>query len=175
MRRPRLLPLLGLHTGADPVGEVLPALRLGAEGTAFPICVATESRKPSWGVGSIASLAPQERAERTFRQPWAGSRCSPSAGESFYLVGEFRAVDPGAHLAYPFVWEPPDPDDVETVADLWFRGVDRLTEVSFTQARSRPRTAVRFTATAGPSPSTNSSAIFAGAKVMSAASELGLK
>jgi uncharacterized protein YndB with AHSA1/START domain len=57
----------------------------------------------------------------------------PPEGESFYLIGEFRQVDPPARLAFTFVWEPADPDDVETVVDLRFRDVDEATEVAFTQ------------------------------------------
>jgi uncharacterized protein YndB with AHSA1/START domain len=39
----------------------------------------------------------------------------PPAGESFVLAGEFREVDLAARLVYTFRWEPPDPDDRETV------------------------------------------------------------
>jgi uncharacterized protein YndB with AHSA1/START domain len=42
----------------------------------------------------------------------------PPDGDAFELTGEFRAVDPPARLAYTFTWEPPDPDDVETLVDL---------------------------------------------------------
>jgi uncharacterized protein YndB with AHSA1/START domain len=57
----------------------------------------------------------------------------PPEGESFYLLGEFRQVDPPTHLAYTFVWEPADPDDTETLVELSFRDVDGSTEVGFTQ------------------------------------------
>lgn len=57
----------------------------------------------------------------------------PPEGEPFRLVGEFRAVDPPTRLAYTFLWEPPDPDDTETLVDLSFRGVDGATELAFTQ------------------------------------------
>src|SRR5829696_3502856 len=57
----------------------------------------------------------------------------PPEGESFYLVGEFREVDPPTGLAYTFVWEPPDPDDTETLVALWFREVDGFTEVTLAQ------------------------------------------
>ena len=57
----------------------------------------------------------------------------PPEGDSFYLTGEFREVDPPARLAYSFVWEPPDPDDVETLVALSFRDLGEATEVAFTQ------------------------------------------
>jgi uncharacterized protein YndB with AHSA1/START domain len=57
----------------------------------------------------------------------------PPEGDSFHLTGEFREVDPPKRLAYTFVWEPADPDDVETLAALSFRNVDGSTEVQFTQ------------------------------------------
>ena len=39
----------------------------------------------------------------------------PPEGDRFFLSGEFREVDPGTRLVYTFRWEPPDPDDRETV------------------------------------------------------------
>ena len=33
----------------------------------------------------------------------------PPEGDSFYLTGEFREVDPPARLAFTFIWEDPDP------------------------------------------------------------------
>src|SRR5215211_9132764 len=58
----------------------------------------------------------------------------PSAGDPFFLTGEFREVDPPIHLAYTFVWEDPDPDDVETLVELSFRDLGESTEVTMTQA-----------------------------------------
>jgi uncharacterized protein YndB with AHSA1/START domain len=57
----------------------------------------------------------------------------PPEGEAFYLRGEFRAVEPMARLAYTFIWEEPDPDDVETLVELEFRARGGETEVSLTQ------------------------------------------
>jgi uncharacterized protein YndB with AHSA1/START domain len=57
----------------------------------------------------------------------------PPEGDAFYLTGEFREVDPPAHLAYTFVWEPPDPDDVETLLELTFRDLGESTEVVLNQ------------------------------------------
>jgi uncharacterized protein YndB with AHSA1/START domain len=57
----------------------------------------------------------------------------PPEGDPFYLTGEFREVDPPARLAYTFLWEEPDPDDVETLVRLSFRDLGESTEVAFTQ------------------------------------------
>jgi uncharacterized protein YndB with AHSA1/START domain len=57
----------------------------------------------------------------------------PPDGDSFYLTGAFREVDPPARLAYTFMWEDPDPDDVETLVELSFRDLGESTEVTFTQ------------------------------------------
>ena len=57
----------------------------------------------------------------------------PPEGDSFYLSGEFREVDPPARLAYTFVWEDPDPDDVDTLVALAFRDLGESTEVALTQ------------------------------------------
>jgi uncharacterized protein YndB with AHSA1/START domain len=57
----------------------------------------------------------------------------PPEGDAFYLTGEFREVDPPTRLSFTFVWEPPDPDDVETVVELSFREADDATEVDFRQ------------------------------------------
>jgi len=58
----------------------------------------------------------------------------PPEGDRFYLAGEFREVDPPNRLAYTFAWEDPDPDDVETLVELSFRGLGGSTEVIVTQA-----------------------------------------
>ena len=57
----------------------------------------------------------------------------PPAGDRFYLTGEFREVEPPARLAYTFAWEPPDPDDVETLVELSFRDFGESTQVVLTQ------------------------------------------
>ena len=57
----------------------------------------------------------------------------PPEGDPFSLIGEFREVDPPARLAFTFVWEDPDPDDVETLVGLSFRDLGESTEVAFTQ------------------------------------------
>jgi uncharacterized protein YndB with AHSA1/START domain len=57
----------------------------------------------------------------------------PPEGDSFWLTGKFRDVDPPARISYTFVWEDPDPDDIETLVVLSFRDLGRSTEVSFSQ------------------------------------------
>ena len=57
----------------------------------------------------------------------------PPEGDPFYVTGEFREVDPPARLVYMFVYEDPDPDDVETLAELSFRDLGESTEIVFTQ------------------------------------------
>jgi uncharacterized protein YndB with AHSA1/START domain len=57
----------------------------------------------------------------------------PPDGDSFHLTGEFREVDPPTRLAYTFVWEPPHPDDVETLVVLSLRDLGGSTDVALTQ------------------------------------------
>jgi len=45
----------------------------------------------------------------------------PPEGDRFFLAGEFREVDPGSRLVYTFRWEPPDPDDRETIVVVSLR------------------------------------------------------
>jgi uncharacterized protein YndB with AHSA1/START domain len=59
----------------------------------------------------------------------------PPEGESFELTGTFHEVDRPARLCFSFVWEPPDPDDVETLVDLSFRDLGESTEVALAQGR----------------------------------------
>jgi uncharacterized protein YndB with AHSA1/START domain len=57
----------------------------------------------------------------------------PPEGEHFYLGGEFRDVHPPGRLAFTFAYENPDPDDVETLVELSFRGRGESTEVVLSQ------------------------------------------
>jgi uncharacterized protein YndB with AHSA1/START domain len=93
-----------------------------------------------WGPGgfSTPSLELQARVGESYR-----IEMQPPDGDRFYLTGEFREVDPPVRLAYTFVWEDPDPDDVDTVVDLSFRDRGESTEVGLrhgpftTEARRR--------------------------------------
>jgi uncharacterized protein YndB with AHSA1/START domain len=68
----------------------------------------------------------------------------PPEGDRFYLTGEFREVDPPARLAYTFVWEDPDPDDVDMVVDLSFREDGESTEVVLTQGPFKTEARLRL-------------------------------
>ncbi len=57
----------------------------------------------------------------------------PPDGDLFHLSGEFREVDPPARLAYTFRWDPPDPDDRQTVVTLSLQDRVGRTEVLLTQ------------------------------------------
>jgi uncharacterized protein YndB with AHSA1/START domain len=57
----------------------------------------------------------------------------PPEGEVFHLRGEFREVEALKRLAYTANWEPPDPDDRETLVDLELQERRETTEVSLTQ------------------------------------------
>lgn len=57
----------------------------------------------------------------------------PPEGDLFQLTGEFREVDPPARLAFSFRWDPPDPDDRETMVTLSLRERGSETEVRLVQ------------------------------------------
>jgi uncharacterized protein YndB with AHSA1/START domain len=57
----------------------------------------------------------------------------PPEGERFHLHGEFREVDAPSRLAYTFAWDPPDPDDQETLVTLSLEERGDGTEVELTQ------------------------------------------
>jgi uncharacterized protein YndB with AHSA1/START domain len=83
-----------------------------------------------WGPEGFATprLTLQARVGARYR-----IEMQPPEGDSFYLTGEFREVDPPNRLAYTFAWEDPDPDDVETLVELSFRNRGESTEASLTQ------------------------------------------
>jgi uncharacterized protein YndB with AHSA1/START domain len=57
----------------------------------------------------------------------------PPDGDAFHITGEFREVFPPSRLAYTFAYEPPDPDDVETVVTLSLQDHGGSTQVSLEQ------------------------------------------
>ena len=69
--------------------------------------------------------------------PQVGARyrieMQPPQGDPFYITGEFREVDPPIRLAFTFVYEDPDPDDVDTLVELSFRDRGESTEITYTQ------------------------------------------
>lgn len=74
-------------------------------------------------------------------EPAVGQRyrieMQPPEGEAFFLNGVFREVEPPTRLAFTFVWEPSDPDDVETTAILSLRDLDGSTELTLRQGAFR--------------------------------------
>ena len=91
-----------------------------------------------WGpVGfTVPSVTLEARVGAAYR-----IQMQPPEGDAFLLMGEFREVDPPARLAYTFMWEPPDPDDVETLVELSFGDLGEATEVLFRQGnfKTEPR------------------------------------
>lgn len=77
---------------------------------------------------TIPSLEFQPRLGESYR-----IEMQPPERDPFYLTGEFRRVVPPACLSYTFVWEDPDPDDVETLVVLSFRDLGGSTEVALSQ------------------------------------------
>jgi uncharacterized protein YndB with AHSA1/START domain len=57
----------------------------------------------------------------------------PPEGDAFHLCGEFLQVDPPERLVYTFRWDPPDPDDRETVVTLSLQQLGDRTQVELTQ------------------------------------------
>jgi uncharacterized protein YndB with AHSA1/START domain len=70
-------------------------------------------------------------------EPRVGERfriaMQPPDGDPFHLDGEFREVETPSRLSYTFVWDPPDPDDRETVVTLSLDEGGPETEVTFAQ------------------------------------------
>jgi uncharacterized protein YndB with AHSA1/START domain len=61
----------------------------------------------------------------------------PPEGDPFHVHGVFRTVHPPARLSFTFAWEPPDPDDVETLVDLMFEDRGESSEVRLWQGDFR--------------------------------------
>jgi uncharacterized protein YndB with AHSA1/START domain len=113
----------------------LTTLRLRRDLPAPPAAVFAAFTEPDelakwWGPQgfTIPSLEFPARVGEAYR-----IEMQPPEGESFHLIGEFREVEPPARLAFTFVWEPADPDDVETLAALSFHDAGRSTCVDFEQ------------------------------------------
>jgi uncharacterized protein YndB with AHSA1/START domain len=60
-------------------------------------------------------------------------KMQPPDGDPFHLSGEFREVEPGVRLTYTFRWDPPHPDDQETVVTLSLEDRGANTELRLTQ------------------------------------------
>jgi uncharacterized protein YndB with AHSA1/START domain len=57
----------------------------------------------------------------------------PAEGEAFYLRGEFVEVAVPEKLSFTFTWEPPNPDDVETLVELTLTDLGDATRVHLHQ------------------------------------------
>lgn len=70
-------------------------------------------------------------------EPHPGERLriamQPPDGQRFHLEGEFRRVDPPSLLSFTFRWDPPDPDDRETLATISVRDRGERTQIELTQ------------------------------------------
>ena len=106
--------------------RVLPAPRSAV----FEAFSSPDELEKWWGPEgfSVPSLEFSPRVAERYR-----IEMQPPEGDRFHLTGEFREVDPPARLTYTFVWEDPDPDDVETLVELSFRDLGESTEVILAQ------------------------------------------
>jgi len=57
----------------------------------------------------------------------------PPEGDRFFVHGVFRTVHAPTRLSFTFEWDPPDPDDVETLVDVSFEDHGEATEVALWQ------------------------------------------
>lgn len=116
------------------IRRVVPASRSDV----FSAFSAADELAKWWGPEgfSVSSLEFSPRVGGRYR-----IEMQPPEGDSFYLTGEFREVDPPARLAFTFVYEEPDPDDVENLVELSFRDLGESTEITFTQGpfKTEPR------------------------------------
>src|SRR4051794_29523916 len=112
------------------IGRRLPAARASA----FAAFVNADQLAQWWGPHGFTSPSVDfdARVGASFR-----IEMQPPVGDRFLLTGAVRDVDPPARLAYTFVWEPPDPDDVETLVALAFRDLGDATEVVVRQGAFR--------------------------------------
>jgi uncharacterized protein YndB with AHSA1/START domain len=96
----------------------------------FAACVDPAQVAQWWGPLGFAVPS----AEMDVR-PGGGYRIEmqPPEGEAFVLEGEYLEVNPPQRLAYTFRWDPPDPDDVETVVTLNLGAASEGTEVALGQ------------------------------------------
>lgn len=90
----------------------------------FSACTDPEELAKWWGPRgfSVPSVEMDLRAGGRYR-----IAMQPPEGDLFHLSGEFLEVEPPSRLVYTFVWEPPDPDDRETVVTMTFEERDGST------------------------------------------------
>jgi uncharacterized protein YndB with AHSA1/START domain len=61
----------------------------------------------------------------------------PPEGDAFTIEGEFLVVEPPERLSYTFRYDPPDPDDQETVATLTLTDEGDSTRIELVQGPFR--------------------------------------
>jgi uncharacterized protein YndB with AHSA1/START domain len=96
----------------------------------FAACVEAAALAEWWGPEGFTcpSVELDVRAGGAYR-----IAMQPPEGELFHLRGTFLAVDRPSRLVYTFEWEPPDPDDRQTVVTLTFGEADDGTELVLDQ------------------------------------------
>jgi uncharacterized protein YndB with AHSA1/START domain len=109
-------------------------------------------REDVWRAMTDPDLLPEWFGPRGFSspdvefEPRVGERLriamQPPEGELFQLEGEFREVEAPFRLSYTFIWDPPDPDDRETVVTLSL--VDRGLQAEVTLAQGEFATVERL-------------------------------
>lgn len=106
--------------------RVLPAPRA----TVYKALTDPDELAKWWGPRgfSVPSVDFDPRAGAEFR-----IAMQPPDGDLFHLAGEFLEVDPPVRLTYTFRWDPPDPDDRQTVTKLTLQELDSQTELLLIQ------------------------------------------
>lgn len=96
----------------------------------FEFCVDAALLARWWGPSGfgIPTIDFVPRVGRAYR-----IEMQPPDGDAFALTGTFREVDVPSRLAFTFEWEPADPDDQETVAELAFEAIGDSTRVQLRQ------------------------------------------
>jgi len=61
----------------------------------------------------------------------------PPEGDAFLIEGEFLVVEPPERLSYTFRYDPPDPDDQETIATLTLTDENGATRIELVQGPFR--------------------------------------
>jgi uncharacterized protein YndB with AHSA1/START domain len=117
---------------ASPAGLILELNRVlpAPPDVVFRACSDASELAKWWGPSgfTIPSLDFEPRPGASYR-----IEMQPPEGDPFNLTGEFREVDAPVRLAYTFVWDPPDPNDRETLVALSFGDRGESTEVALTQ------------------------------------------
>jgi uncharacterized protein YndB with AHSA1/START domain len=118
--------------GSEELGLEIERVLPGAREVVFAAFTDPDQLAKWWGPEGfrVASLDFEPRVGASYR-----IEMQPPEGDSFRLTGEFREVEVPERLAFTFVWEPADPDDTETLAELSFRDLGESTEVRFRQGR----------------------------------------